>query len=145
LDFNAELAIPAHDVVGLDPAHGGDPPVNAVRAPHQHIELFLRCRETGCLHRTPRTGGGSGQAHDFRANLLLQLCDRGGCVYLCDLDREICIGKIALQSLAHFGLRLLVQSYCYILELHTAALGGGFVYVLLYLAAKLRAVAFIYG
>jgi len=76
---------------------------------------------------------------------LLQLCDRGGRVNFRDLDREICIVEVALQALAHLGLRLLVKSYCYILELHTAALGGGFVYVLLYLAAKLRAVAFVYG
>jgi len=39
----------------------------------------------------------------------------------------------------------LVKSYCYVLELYSAALRGGFIYVLLYLAAKLRAVAFVYG
>jgi len=39
----------------------------------------------------------------------------------------------------------LVKSHCYVLEFDTAARGGGFIYVFLYLAAKLRAVAFIYG
>jgi hypothetical protein len=39
---------------------------------------------------------------------------------------------------------LLVQGNAYILELY-AALRGGLVDVFLYLAAKLRAVAFVYG
>jgi len=40
---------------------------------------------------------------------------------------------------------LLVQGYAYVPEPHAAALRGGLVDVLLYLAAKLRAVAFVYG
>jgi len=42
-------------------------------------------------------------------------------------------------------LLLRIQGYGYILELNAPARRGGFVNVFLYLAAKLRAVAFVYS
>jgi len=50
-----------------------------------------------------------------------------------------------LQALAHFGLLFRFKGYRYVFELNAAARRGGFVNVLLYLAAKLRAVAFVYS
>ena len=120
-------------------------PEELVCVPGQHRKLFVHRRDAGRLRCCTSAGRNGCQAHNFGTNLLFEFGDRGGCVNLDNLDRKICIGKVALQALAHFGLLLLIQGYAYVLEFHAAALRGGLVDVLLYLAAKLRAVAFVYS